>query len=363
MTILVLVVALLVACGGNEDNTTELDGTPGDEGFGDVDATLSVTDTTGLEASPVAPELTVTEAVTQEVEATEMPAETPTVAATNTPEAEATTEMTATAEVTGTADMTGTADITGTMTMTGTFLVRASTLLSMELSDEVDETAGLLRDILISEDGTLHYAILDLDGEAGTETVALPWDQLNLQTVSGVETDNPEYGLTWADDATAAMTTTLEAGVLDDDSGVVDATALGLEGETATLLRLSASVDEDLLDDELADDNLDDILGANGEEIGDIEDLLVDADAGRVIYALVEVEDDILQVDDRLVAIPWERLALDAEEDGFTTDVDLSMLEGSPVLDLNAAFADSAIRLDDAVRNELDTYWELDGDS
>jgi hypothetical protein len=233
----------------------------------------------------------------------------------------------------------------------------------MELSDDVDETAGLLRDILISEDGALHYAILDLDNEAGTETVAVPWDQLNLQAVSGVETDNPEYGLTWADGATAPMTTTLEAGVLDDDSGVVDATALGLDGETATLLRLSASVDEDLLDDELADDNLDDILGANGEEIGDIEDLLVDADAGRVIYALVEVEDDILQVDDRLVAIPWERLTLDAEEDGFTTDVDVSMLEGSPVLDLNTAFADSAIRLDDAVRNELDTYWELDGDS
>jgi hypothetical protein len=39
------------------------------------------------------------------------------------------------------------------------------------------------------------------------------------------------------------------------------------------------------------------------------------------------------------------------------------MIEGSPEINLDDAFAESEIRMDDALREELDIYWELDGGS
>src|SRR5690606_15967916 len=337
--LLLFAMALLAACGGNENATPDLGE---DEGLGNLDATLPVDDTTGLEATPLAPELTVTAAVTTGVDVTEEPAATATTAATAT--VEPTVEMTATAEVTGTTDITGTAGITGTETITGSFLVRASTLLNMDLTGDADETAGELADILVDEEGALQFAIVDLDGVQSV----VPWDDVELQPVSGMETDNPEFGLVWSAGATEPMTMTLDISALGDDSGVIDAASLGLDA--GNLLRLTALVDEDLLDDELTDDDLDDLENAAGEEIGDIEDVLIDADAGQVVYVIVEADDDMLLADDRVVAIPWERLALNADQDGFTTDVGVTMIEGSPEINLDDAFAESEIRMDDALR-------------
>src|SRR5690606_41991013 len=94
------------------------------------------------------------------------------------------------------------------------------------------------------------FAIVDLDGVQSV----VPWDDVELQPVSGMETDNPEFGLVWSAGATEPMTMTLDISALGDDSGVVDAASLGLDA--GNLLRLTALVDEDLLDDELTDDDL-----------------------------------------------------------------------------------------------------------
>lgn len=48
---LLLALGLLAACGGNENATPDVGG---DEGLGDLDGTLTVDDTTGLEATPLA---------------------------------------------------------------------------------------------------------------------------------------------------------------------------------------------------------------------------------------------------------------------------------------------------------------------
>lgn len=367
---LVLALGLLAACGGNENNTTELNE---NEGFGDADATLTVDEGTGLEPTPLAPELTITEAVTTEVEATAAITETaevtPTMEMTATATIEPAAEVTATAEVGGgaeitdTAEITETGDITGTGTLTESFLVRASTLLDMELTDEVDETAGQLQDILFSEDGTLQYAVLDLDGADGTETVAVPWDQLSVQVVSGMEADDeePEYGLTWADGA--AMTTTLEGDAWTEDGITVDATALGLDlsaGATVTntnLFRASAFVDQGLFDNAEGD-----LIAADGEELGELEDLFLDVDAGQIVYGVVEAGAFLL-VDQRTVVIPWERLTFNETDEQFSTDVDQTELEESPEVDLDEAFADSEVRMDDSLRSELDAYWGIDLDA
>src|SRR5690606_40850291 len=58
------------------------------------------------------------------------------------------------------------------------------------------------------------FAIVDLDGVQSV----VPWDDVELQPVSGMETDNPEFGLVWSAGATEPMTMTLDISALGDDS-------------------------------------------------------------------------------------------------------------------------------------------------
>lgn len=363
--ILILSLGLLAACGG-DDNTSGNLGTDPDAGFGDPDAGIGNVDVTaaidpdaGLAPTPLAPELTVTDEMTATVttEVTEEAA-TPTTM----PEATATAEIEPTAEMTATEEA-----VTGTVDLGDSYLVRASTLLDLDWADEVgaDLTVSDLREILFDEEGTIHYAVVDLDGADGTNTVAVPWSELNVQSVAGVETAASVYGLTWAEGVTAPTTTAVDVELLDRDDddiagleGVVDATELGLAGDMTRLFRASAFIDEGIFDDDF-----DDVEDPNGEDLGDIENLLIDVNAGMVVYAVMDIDDDILDMDDE-VAIPWSRFTLDeSADDGdgrLVGDVDAATLQSAPVIDRTADFGDDDFRLDDALRAELDSYWEID---
>jgi hypothetical protein len=258
--------------------------------------------------------------------------------------------------------------VTGTVDLSASYLVRASTLLDLDWADTVDTdaTVGDLRDILFDEEGAIHYAIVDLDGVDGAETIAVSWDQLNVQSVAGVETSANVYGFTWADGVTAPEATAIDVDLLDRDAddiagleGVVDATELGLMVDATHLFRASAFVDEGLFDDDF-----DDLVDANGEDLGDIEDLLIDVNAGMVVYAIVDVDDDFVDVDGQ-IAIPWSRFTyergtdMDDDDARLVADVDVTTLESAPVFDVDADFGDDDFRLDDALRTELDTYWDV----
>ena len=363
--ILILSLGLLVACGA-DNNTNDNFGANNqpfdkeDAGFGDPDADFGNGDATvtfgedaGLAPTPLAPELAVTEVVTDDLA-------TPAVM----PEATQMPEVGATAAVTGTEEA-----MIGTVDLSSSYLVRASTLLDLDWADTLDADArfGDLRDILFDEEGAIHCAIVDLDGVDGPETVAVSWDQLNVQPIAGVETSANVYGFTWADGVTATQTTAIDVDLLDSDAddvagldGVVDATELGLMVDVTHLFRASAFVDEGLFDDDF-----DDLVDANGEELGDIEDLLIDVNAGMVVYAIVDVDADILNVDGD-IAIPWSRFTyerganMDDDDDArLVADVDVTTLESAPVIAVDANFGDDDFRLDDALRTELDTYWDV----
>jgi sporulation protein YlmC with PRC-barrel domain len=76
----------------------------------------------------------------------------------------------------------------------------------------------------------------------------------------------------------------------------------------------------------------DHVKNAAGEDLGKIEDLMIDVNSGRVAYAVLSFG-GFLKVGNKLFAIPWQALRLDAVNKQFILDVDKSVLERAPGFD------------------------------
>jgi sporulation protein YlmC with PRC-barrel domain len=76
----------------------------------------------------------------------------------------------------------------------------------------------------------------------------------------------------------------------------------------------------------------DHVKNSAGEDLGKIEDLMIDVNSGRVAYAVLSFG-GVLKVGNKLFAIPWQALRLDAVNKQFILDVDKSVLERAPGFD------------------------------
>lgn len=74
------------------------------------------------------------------------------------------------------------------------------------------------------------------------------------------------------------------------------------------------------------------VRNPQGEDLGEIEELMIDLDAGRIAYAVLSFG-GFLGIGDKLFAIPWEALTLLADEHAFTLDIDRETLEKAPGFD------------------------------
>ena len=74
------------------------------------------------------------------------------------------------------------------------------------------------------------------------------------------------------------------------------------------------------------------VKNAAGEDLGKIEDLMIDVNTGRIAYAVLSFG-GFLKVGNKLFAIPWQALRLDAANKQFILDVDKSVLEKAPGFD------------------------------
>ncbi len=86
--------------------------------------------------------------------------------------------------------------------------------------------------------------------------------------------------------------------------------------------------------DVMAADTLqgDDVINLQGDKLGSIEDIMLDVASGRVAYAVLSFG-GILGMGDKLFAIPWSALALDADRKCFVLDVSKDRLEKAPGFD------------------------------
>lgn len=76
----------------------------------------------------------------------------------------------------------------------------------------------------------------------------------------------------------------------------------------------------------------DDVVNAEGEDLGTIEDFMIDLQNGRVDYAVLSFG-GFLGMGDKLFAIPFELIDVDFENERVSLDVDRETLEGAPGFD------------------------------
>lgn len=76
----------------------------------------------------------------------------------------------------------------------------------------------------------------------------------------------------------------------------------------------------------------DDVINARGEDLGEIKEIMIDVRNGRVAYAVLS-SGGFLGVGNKLFAIPWSALTLDAERKCFVLDVDKDKLANAPGFD------------------------------
>jgi sporulation protein YlmC with PRC-barrel domain len=96
-----------------------------------------------------------------------------------------------------------------------------------------------------------------------------------------------------------------------------------------------------------------------GEDLGKVDEIMIDIPTGRVAYAVVSFG-GFLRMGNKLFAIPWSALAVDEDEKCFILDADRRMLETAPGFDKDnwPDMADESFRTQVFKHYNADPYWE-----
>jgi sporulation protein YlmC with PRC-barrel domain len=76
----------------------------------------------------------------------------------------------------------------------------------------------------------------------------------------------------------------------------------------------------------------DDVVNMQGEDLGEIKELMIDLETGQVAYAVLSFG-GVLGLGDKLFAIPWSALTVDTENKNFVLSVSKEKLEDAPGFD------------------------------
>jgi sporulation protein YlmC with PRC-barrel domain len=74
------------------------------------------------------------------------------------------------------------------------------------------------------------------------------------------------------------------------------------------------------------------VVNRQGEDLGEIDEIMLDVPRGRVAYAVMS-SGGFLGMGDKLFAIPWSALTLDTDNKCFVLDVDKQRLQDAPGFD------------------------------
>jgi hypothetical protein len=74
------------------------------------------------------------------------------------------------------------------------------------------------------------------------------------------------------------------------------------------------------------------VVNQQNEDLGKIEDIVLDADAGRIAYAVLSFG-GFLGLGDKYFAIPWEAFSFNPSDRYFVLNLDKRLLENAPGFD------------------------------
>lgn len=103
----------------------------------------------------------------------------------------------------------------------------------------------------------------------------------------------------------------------------------------------------------------DEVVNAEGENLGEIEAIMLDVPGGRIAYAVLSFG-GVLGIGEKLFAIPWKALTLDADEKRFILNIDQDVLKNAPGFDKDhwPQMADERWAADVHSYYNFPPYWE-----
>ena len=76
------------------------------------------------------------------------------------------------------------------------------------------------------------------------------------------------------------------------------------------------------------------VYGQNNEDLGDIKEIMFDVHSGKLCYVVL-LHSGFLATDEKLLAVPWQALKLDADNKRYVLNIDLARLGFAPSFDTN----------------------------
>ena len=76
----------------------------------------------------------------------------------------------------------------------------------------------------------------------------------------------------------------------------------------------------------------DSVVNRADEDLGNIEHIMIDVPSGRIAYAVLACG-GVFGIGEKLFAIPWAALTLDADRQCFVMDIDKARLDSAPGFD------------------------------
>jgi len=102
-----------------------------------------------------------------------------------------------------------------------------------------------------------------------------------------------------------------------------------------------------------------DVVNSNGDDLGDIKEVVIDPNTGKVAYAVVSFG-GFLSMGEKLFAIPFSALVYDEAENEYVLDVSKERLESAPGFDADnwPSMSDEKWNRDVYKYYERPPYWE-----
>ena len=102
----------------------------------------------------------------------------------------------------------------------------------------------------------------------------------------------------------------------------------------------------------------DSVRNPDGEDLGSIKEIMLDVHTGRIAYAVLDMG-GFLGIGNKLFALPWSTLAIDADKHEFVLNVPKERLKNAPGFDQDdwPDFSDRTWGMEVHTFYHADPYW------